>query len=408
MEQKNTQRIGIVLFVFLISAASIGDGLGDTVFSNYFREVYQATATQRAFIEFPRELPGLLCALVIALLSLLGDLRISLIAQLLSCAGLMVLGIFTPSYGVMLIFIFISSMGMHLFLPLRDSIAMSLSEPDMVGRRIGQYNSTRIGAQFVAGIIVFWGFKSGAFSFASPIKYVFLLGSFAYLVAAVSSLLLVRHAPKTVPVRKTMRLCFRKEYRYFYFLTILNGVQKQIALVFGSWVIVDLFRKGAETMSLLIIISSLLGVFFMRMIGKWMDQYGIKRMMYVDALTFIGVYVLYGLTVSAITSARLPQVGWPVFIIYVLFVMDRLSMNVGVVKSVYMHSIAINKEEVTATLATGTSLDHIVAIIAAQFSGFIWVTWGPQWVFFMAAFFSLGNLFVAWKLPRDCNKMETA
>ncbi|NLW70620.1 MAG: MFS transporter, partial [Eubacteriaceae bacterium] len=39
--------------------------------------------------------------------------------------------------------------------------------------------------------------------------------------------------------------------------------------------------------------------------------------------------------------------------------------------------------------------DHVVAIISAQLSGLIWKYFGPQWVFFMAAFFSLGNLFVA-------------
>ena len=40
----------------------------------------------------------------------------------------------------------------------------------------------------------------------------------------------------------------------------------------------------------------------------------------------------------------------------------------------------------------------MVAIVAAQLSGFIWTVWGPQWVFFMAALFSLGNLYVAWRV----------
>ena len=76
-------------------------------------------------------------------------------------------------------------------------------------------------------------------------------------------------------------------------------------------------------------------------------------------------------------------------------------MQIGVVKSVYLRSIAVKPEEITATLSTGTSLDHVVAIIAAQISGVVWTVWGPQWVFFLAAFFSLGNLFVAWRIPKD-------
>jgi MFS family permease len=139
----------------------------------------------------------------------------------------------------------------------------------------------------------------------------------------------------------------------------------------------------------------------MRWVGHWMDKYGIKRMMYLDALSFIFVYVLYGLVVWGIVSHVLPENSWPVMVVYALFVLDRLSMQIGVVKSLYLRSIAVNDEEITATLSTGISLDHIVAILAAQLSAAIWVQWGAQWVFFIAAFLSLGNLFVAWRLPPD-------
>ncbi len=396
--QKYARRGEMLLFFILISAVALGNSLSDSIYSNYFKEAYQVTTSQRAFIEFPRELPGLLCALVIASLSMLGDLKTSLIAQILACSGLTVLGIFTPSFGVMLIFLFINSLGMHLFMPLQDSIGMSLAEPGQIGRRMGQYASIRTAVGFVGGLIVFFGFRSKAFSFITPIKHVFLLGAEAFLVAIIASLMLTRKVKPAAGVQRRVRLIFRKQYRYYYFLTILHGVQKQIAFVFGSWVLVDLLLKGADVMSVLLIASSFISIFFMNLIGKWMDRYGIKRMMYVDALTFIIIYVIYGFVVWGITSHLLPGSGWPVMVVYALFVMDRLSMQIGIVKSVYLQSIAVNREEVTATLSTGTSLDHIVSILAAQVSGLIWTQLGPQWVFFMAAFFSLGNLFVAWRI----------
>ncbi|MEG1426735.1 MAG: hypothetical protein RSC76_03515, partial [Oscillospiraceae bacterium] len=133
-------------------------------------------------------------------------------------------------------------------------------------------------------------------------------------------------------------------------------------------------------------------------VGSWMDKLGIKFMMYVDALSFIIVYVLYGFVVWGIAEKTLPTSGWPVIVVYGLFVLDRLSMQVGIVKSVYLKSIAFHPEEITAVLSTGISLDHVVSILAAQLSGFVWVTFGPQWVFFMAAFLSLGNLFVAFRI----------
>jgi hypothetical protein len=52
-------------------------------FKMYYKKVYYVTAFQRGFIEFPRELPGLLCVLVIGTLGFLGDLKVAFIAPLL-------------------------------------------------------------------------------------------------------------------------------------------------------------------------------------------------------------------------------------------------------------------------------------------------------------------------------------
>ena len=397
MQKKPISREMLFFFV-MISAAALGNGLSDSVYSNYFKEAYRVTTTQRAFIEFPRELPGLLCALVIASLSMLGDARISMIAQVFACVGLTALGLFTPSYGVMLIFLFINSMGMHLFMPLSDSMGMALAEPGQVGKRVGQYASVKMLFGFVAGLTVFFGFRFGVFSFHTPINLLFILGAFFFLIAAVAGVLLTRCNVPALNTHKTTRMVFRKQYRYYYLLTMLNGVQKQIAYVFGSWVIVDLLLKRADTMSLLLITASFISVFFMRAIGRWIDRFGIKRMMYVDALTFIFIYTIYGFVVWGIASKVLPSAGWPVLMVFALFIMDRLSMQIGVVKAVYLKSIAVTKEEITATLSTGISLDHLVSILAAQVSGLVWTVFGAQWVFFIAALFSLGNLFVAWRV----------
>ncbi len=404
---KQAMRRDMVLFFVLIMAAALGNGLSDSIYGNYFKEAYQITTAQRGFIEFPREFPGMLCALVIGALSMMGDLKASLIAQVLACGGLTALGIFSPSFGVMLIFLFINSLGMHMFMPLQDSIGMALAEPNQVGRRMGQYASARTAMGFIAGLIVFFGFRYGVFSFTTPVKSVFLLGSACFVVAIAASLMLVRMVGAQPVTIRRFKLLFRKQYKYYYLLTVLHGVQKQIAYVFGSWVIIDLLLKGADIMSLLMIASSFLGIFFMRWVGHCMDKFGTKSMMYVNALLFIVVYTLYGFVVWGITSRVLPEAGWPVLVIYSLFVLDRLSMQLGIVKSIYLRSIAVSDAEVTATLSTGISLDHVVSIIAAQISAAVWTVWGPQWVFFIAAFLSLGNLFVAWKLPR-VNLVHTA
>ena len=402
--KKIRMRPEVLMFFILISAVGLGNGLSDGVFSNYFKEVYQITAFQRGFIEFPREMPGLLCAFIIGMLGFLGDLRIAFIAQLFAIIGITLLGLFTPTFGVMLIFLFINSMGMHLFMPLQDAIGMSLAEPDKIGLRMGQFSSVRAAFSLIAALLVFFGFRFGFFTFSSPIKWMFIVSAGAFVCAMLATGLMIgRIQPKKSTPRK-IKLVLRKQYRYFYLLTILHGVQKQIAYVYGTWVIVDLLLKKADTLALLSIVVGFISIFFFSIIGRWMDQFGIKRMMYVDALTFIGVYVIYGFVVWGITSGVLPSQGMAIWVVYLLFVLDRLSMQIGMVKSIYLRSIAWDQEEITSTLSMGISLDHIVSIIAAIAGGYVWTHWGSHWVFFMAAAFSLGNLYVAYRVQPEKEK----
>jgi MFS family permease len=392
---------GVFLFFVLVAAVALGNGLSDGVYSNYFKEVYQITAFQRGLIEFPRELPGLLCAVVIGALGFLGDLKTAFIAQILSIVGVAVLGLFTPTFAVMLIFLFINSMGMHMFMPLQDAIGMSLAEPNQVGKRMGQFFSTRAAFNLVAALLVFFGFRYGFFSFATSVKWIFLVSAMAFTFALMITAIMIKRVGTAKKSQRTNKLVIHKQYRYFYMLTILHGVQKQVAYVYGTWVIVDLLLKKADTLALLAITVGFVSIFFLNIIGQWMDKYGIKRMMYVDALTFIGVYIIYGFVVWGITSKVLPSQGWSIWIVYLLFVLDRLSMQIGMVKSIYLRSIAFNEEDVVSTLSMGISLDHMVSIVAAIAGGFVWSVWGSQWVFFLAAFFSLGNLYVAYKVQPE-------
>jgi hypothetical protein len=66
----------LYIFIAVLALTGLGLGLSDNVFSNYFKDVYNVDAFQRGIIEFPRELPGLLCMFVVSARSFLGDIRL--------------------------------------------------------------------------------------------------------------------------------------------------------------------------------------------------------------------------------------------------------------------------------------------------------------------------------------------
>lgn len=107
MERTKAQRLFLIaLFLFTIAG-----GLSASIISNYFKGVFAVDAVQRGLLEIPRELPGVVCVLVIAALPTLGSLSLSLLGFGLYFVGLFVLGLLSPSYAVMQLFVFTYSMG---------------------------------------------------------------------------------------------------------------------------------------------------------------------------------------------------------------------------------------------------------------------------------------------------------
>jgi MFS family permease len=381
---------------------AIGLAFSNNVVSNYFKDAYQVDAYQRGLIEFPREIPGIISIFVIAGLSFLSDLRISMIAQILSAIGIFILGVTTPSFNIMLLFIFINSMGMHLFFPLQDSIGLSLAEKDKMGVRMGQYKGIFTGFQMLASVFVFIGFKTGFLSFTAPVKWLFLLAGIAAIIVFYLMLKLDRHMQSSHHQPK-LKVVFRKEYSLYYILVVMFGVQKQIMMVYGPWVLIELLNKQADTLAILTIISSFIGIFFIPAIGRWLDRYGVKKLLYADALSFIGVYMLYGLLSAGYVSDTLPKVGIGVLLAYGLFIIDRMSTQMSIVRTVYLKTIALSASDITPTLTLGQSMDHFVSILCAYLGGIVWMSWGPQYIFFLAAGLSVVNLVVAIvvKIPAD-------
>ncbi len=389
---------GLKIYFFILALTALGLGLSNDVISNYFKDAYGVTAYQRGIIEFPRELPGFLVIFVVAGLSFLSDIRMSMIAQLLSIIGITALGLFTPTFGIMLIFIFVNSMGMHLFFPLQDSIGLALIKDENVGKRMGQYKGVFTGFSMLASIFVFIGFRLKFFSFTAPIKWIFIVSASILVVVLVLFLMLEHVNKQPIKSNKKFKFIFRKEYKYYYILVIMYGVQKQMMIVYGPWVLIDLLSKKADTLAILGIIGSFIGIFFIPAVGRWLDRFGIKTLLYADALSFIGVYLMYGILSAGFVTGKFALVGIPVLLTYMLFVVDRMSNQMGMVRTLYLRSIAVDSSDITPTLSLGVSMDHVVSITSAYICGIVWSVWGAQYIFFFAAALSLVNLYVARKV----------
>jgi len=395
----------LFLYFAVVVAVSLAIGFSDGLFSNYFKDVYHIDGRLRGLIEFPREMPGVITFFLISALSFLGDITIAIFAQGIAAFGLMALGLVTPSFGVMLVFLFINSLGAHLYMPLRDSIGMTLAEPDQVGKRMGQYGGLSFAVLTVAGLTVFFLFRFGVFSFASKTKWAFVIAAIFYLLAMVMMIALKLETGQIRTKREKTKLIFRKEYKFYYLLAIVFGVQKQVMLVFGPWVLIETLGQRVDVIVLLGIIASTLGIFFMPQLGRWIDRFGVKKLLYADALSFILVYLCYGALSHGFNVGLLAKVGLPLFLTCALFIIDRLSSQMGIIRVIYLKSIALTPSDVTPTLSLAMMMDHVVSIIVGVSGGILWVTFGSHYIFYAVAALSFINLAVA-ILVKDPRKLE--
>lgn len=385
----------IPLYVLIIALVALGTGFSDSILSNYFNDAYGITAQQRGFIEIPRETPGILASFAIASLAFLGDIRITVIAHLLACAGILTLGLTTPEFYMMTAVLFVYSLGTHIYLPLTDTIAMSICKDGDIGAAMGRFKAVTTACALVAAVIVFVGFRLDWLSFQRAVKLPFVFAAGFYFLAAMLSLVLLKRAKELHRKVERPKLKFNKKYKFYYILAIMNGVQKQIVLVYAPWVIIEILKRGADTTAILLMISSVCGIFFLPFLGKCIDRFGIKNMLYADALSFIGVYLAFAFVVYQLYTGQASITGFACYATFMVFIFDRMSSQMSIIRTIYLKRIAIDPSDILPTMSLGITMDHVVAITCSYFSGMIWMTFGPHVVFILAASLSLINLAVA-------------
>lgn len=392
-------------FTLVLIFAALAGGLGSGIFSNYYSAVYHIDSVQRGFLEIPRESPGILCMLLVALLGPLGNLWMSVIAQLLIFVGLVVMGVMTPNYAVMQVFLFLHSMGMHLFMPLNDALSMELAPKDKVGTGMGRFKGANTMASLGAACLVFVGFRAGWFDFQARPILPFLLAAGCTLVAVVLLLTMFPCMKGEQGRIRNHKLLFRRRYLPYYLVTLAYGCQKRIKIVFAPWVIIQLLGQGADTVALLTIVTYLAGTWAAPWIGRLLDRLGVKKMLWIEAGYIAVSFCLMGALAGMLQGGAdlHSALTWLVFGAYVLCVLFE---QFNMVHAFMMRAVAERKEEITQTLSVGLSIDHIMAVIAAPIMGLLWKGWGVQYVFYLAAASAVLQLGAAAMTGRAEKKIE--
>ena len=363
--------IAATFYAFAVSVVN-------SVFNNFLNDTYSISDFQRGLLELPRELPGFLVVFVSALLYLMSSRRLAALANLLAGLGIAGIAFLSAHYGVMLACLFLFSVGQHLFMPLVQSITMEFAAEGKAGRRLGQVTGASNLAGIAGSLLILVGFRSLGFGFRAA----FLIAASALVLA---SLLIRSMQVDRQPVTRT-RFVVRREYKLYYWLSILFGTRKQIFLTFSPWVLVTIFKQPTQTVASLMFVGGLVGIVFNPLLGRAIDRLGERFILMAEAAVLIFVCFGYGF------SRRLFGEHTALLVAGVCFVLDQLLMSVGMARATYLKKIAVQPGDVSQTLMMGVSIDHVFSIAVASLGGLIWVHLGYEYVFLLGAAIACVNL----------------
>ncbi|MCL2801039.1 MAG: MFS transporter [Treponema sp.] len=386
----------IARFLSVLVIFGIAIGMKHGVQNNYLSEIINIDEFERGIVDAFRELPGLLLIFILALMYRFADSKVFKIGLALMSGGMAGLLLTSSSEFFMtkifvVIFMVLFSTGEHIIMPVRSTIAMDLAKREKSGASLGITTSigqlgTIIGLLLVTGIFFFLD-KYG-YSRIDIIGYRIVFGIAAALMTTAA---LVAAALKETTLKAPrQRFYFAKKFTKYYIMEVFYGSRKQIFLTFAPYVLVREYMTDPSTMALLLAICSVFVMFCSPLIGRLIDKIGYKKVMIGDTIILVFVCLLYGF------SHRLfiPAVAF--IVICCNFVLDQVLSVASMANNVYVQRISSDREEITATLSTGISVNHIFSVSIALLGGWIWKTAGIEALFTMSAALGLiSSIFAA-------------
>jgi predicted MFS family arabinose efflux permease len=385
------RRIRTTLIVIALNNLflALGFRLWQSMFNNFAVEELGVRADQMGLIQAIREVPGLLAFLVTVLVLFLVEMRIAGLSMVLMGAGIFLTAAARDLPGLIGATL-VMSVGFHFFYTSNASAVLLTVGPDETPRVLGRLNSLGalaavLGTLIILGTLDTWGYRT-----------LFQVGG---AVMVIGGLVLLPFGQQPVRAERTgRRPPLRRRYWLYYALEFLMGSRRHIFTTFATFLLVREYQVTAQTITLLFLLNSLIGIYLHQAFGKIVARFGERRVLAVNfvllTLVFLGYALIPMLGVLERPTFQVPGVrvgGWVLFppfpatpallILLGLFVADHILFGFSIALQSYFHKIVLGPEEITPNISLGQTISHIAAVIVPVVGGVVWEAIGAQYTF---------------------------
>ncbi len=308
--------------------------------------------------------------------------RLTFGALLLLTIGYSLYG-WSNSFWTVAPWVIISSIGYHTWLQTQSALGLTLAREEHSGRILGRMAAVSQAGALVAMAVVLITFQQGWMSFNST----FVLCGAMALVAAVAIFgfpSLHDGAVREV-TQEREKIVFRREYRLYYLLSLLDGARQQIFFSFGLWVLIDQYGLSVPQISAVLLVTTAAAMVLTPRIGRALDLYGERTLLFYVNIAFVLALLGYALVTNSIAAT----------ICYVIYTFIAPLAPMGA--TVYLRKIAPSVD-LAPSLAMGLTMQHAAAVVVPVVTGFILNYVGYQIPFMVASGFAVITLIVSRQL----------
>jgi hypothetical protein len=373
------------LFLFVLTLAStVGFQAWSIMCTNFAVDVVELNAAQLGIIHSVREVPGLLTALVIALLYLVREETLAAFAVLALGLGVLLTGLF-PSYGGMLATTLLLSTGFHFFEANNQSLILQTYEPRVAPLVMGRLRGLTAGGNLLAGALIL-----GCSSFLGFPQMYLIVGGLAFCAALYA---LFRRPDCSGLPKQRAGVVLKSRYRLFYALTVLAGARRQIFTVFSVLLLVERFEYSITGISILFIINNAINWFLNPLIGKAINAWGERHLLTLEYVAVLGIFSGYALLDNPL-------------LICVLYVIDQVVFNFAIALRTFFQKVAV-PEDIAPSMAVSVTINHIAAVGVPAVGGMLWLV-DYRIPFWMGAGLALVSLLLVQYIDRELRRERAA
>ena len=379
----------IVVFFSVQFCMMLSFSLWRAVFENFAVEVCNIDSVHRGMVESIREIPGAAIVVLSAVAIFFTESTLASLCLFITSLGMFLFN-FSSGFSSLALPLLLASTGMHLFMPIRSSLALSLTQEGKKARQLALLGTIGSIAGLVGPGLVYLIFTYiqidsldivGKSISHIQFKSVFVL---ATIVAVIGGIMMLTVSKGEKAELKQARFIFRRRYSLYYVITFFAGCRRHIFTTFAAYALVKVHGVSAKNIAALMAVNSVLNICTRYPLGHFVDRIGEKRSLLLGYGILVFVFIGYA------HIKYLP-------LLYTLYCLDNMCFGFEVATTTYLDQIA-PQEHIMQTISLGVTMNHLSAIPVPIIGGFIWEKFGYSWTFMTGAAILIFSLLAVSKI----------